>query len=437
MGTQCVEIDAATWHARRMATQQFDWSVQASNVAWEEIPAGAFVVARDFLRASGEDHAQELAEAQDLDLLKRLNVIAPNGTLTNAGVLAFIGRGEAALDFIRRPGAGEDSQLRIRRDGRSLLQELAEVFQALEGTVPAVHMPQGLIVGQAREIPLGAAREAIVNGVAHREWSVPGPTVVEYVGSYLRVTSPGGFVQGITPDNILTHPSRSRNTSLAELLASLRVAEREGVGVDRMFRDMVRLGHEPPTIEELDGPYVRTTLIGGEADRAWIAWLRRVQGSRPAAIDLNSLLTLRLVLDRGWADETSIARIIQDSSAVARSSVYALLVAQGREFAPLMPVEGTVDEQGPSWRLSHEAEDALRELDMQTGRMRQWPSREQIARSYVDQRGRISSTELASLTRAAPSNVGRVLKDLEDAGLVEPSWPSRRGRGFHYRSTHS
>lgn len=128
-----------------------------------------------------------------------------------------------------------------------------------------------------------------------------------------------------------------------------------------------------------------------------------------------------------------MARVIQDSPAVARSCVYALLVDEGREFAPLIPVEGTVHERGPAWRLSHEAEDSLSELDTETGRMRQWPSREQIARGYVDQRGRISSTELASLTRAASSNVGRVLKDSEDAGLVEPSWPSRRGRGVSLR----
>lgn len=432
VGPQCVEIDAATWHERRMATLQFDWSVQASQVGVEEIPLAAMETAREFLRASGEEHAQELAEARDSDLLKRLNVIASNGKLTNAGVLAFVGRGEAALDFIRRSAVGEDSQVRIRRGGRSLLQELAEVFQALEVSVPTVHLPQGLIVGQAREIPLGAAREAIVNGVAHREWATPGPTVVEYVGSQLKVTSPGGFVAGINPQNILTHPSRSRNTALAELLAALRIAEREGVGIDRMFRDMVRLGHEFPEIEEVSGPYVRATLIGGAADQAWIAWLRRIQGGKPAAIDLNSLLVLRSVLDQGWVDVDSAARVIQDSTGVARSTIQALTGAAGRDFAPLQAVEGTVENVGQAWRLSHEAEDVLRALDAEYGRVRYWPDRESIARSYVTHRGRISSTELGSLTRVSPSNVGAVLKGLEREGLVKPSWPSRRGKGFHY-----
>lgn len=435
VGAQCVEIDSTTWHQRRMRVQQFDWSLQPSGMPVEEATPAALETAREFLRASNEEHSQELAEARDIDLLKRLNVVAPDGTLTNAGALAFVGRGAPAVDFIRRAMVGEDSQLRIRRSGRPLLQELADVFQALEVSVPTVHLPQGLIVGQAREIPLGAAREAIVNGVAHREWGVNEPTIVEYVGSQLKVTSPGGFVAGITPSNILTHPSRSRNAALAELLASLRIAEREGVGVDRMFRDMVRLGHESPEIEEISGPYVRATLTGGAADQAWIAWLRRLQGTRERAIDLNALLVLRQLLDQGWADEESVARVIQDSPATARNTIHMLVDGAEREVVPLVPVEGTIEQTGQAWRLSHKAEDLLHELDAEYGRVRRWPSRESVAHSYATHRGRISSTELGSLLRSAPSNVGSVLKELEASGVLRPSWPSRRGKGFHYVHT--
>jgi len=48
-------------------------------------------------------------------------------------------------------------------------------------------------------------------------------------------------------------------------------------------------------------------------------------------------------------------------------------------------------------------------------------------------RGRISSTELASLVGAYASNVGAVLKRVEEDGVLGPSRASRRGAGFYQR----
>lgn len=53
--------------------------------------------------------------------------------------------------------------------------------------------------------------------------------------------------------------------------------------------------------------------------------------------------------------------------------------------------------------------------------------------SYARARGRISSTELASLVGDYASNVGTVLKRLEEDGVLAPSRASRRGKGFYYR----
>lgn len=431
VGSQCVEIDASTWHAQHMADRQYDWSSEASNIPVDQVRPAALSQARDLLLASGEPHAEELAQDTDANLLRRLNVVTPTGNLTNAGVLAFVGRGDPCLDFVRRDYAGGDSLVRVRRRDRSLLEELAEVFQALEATTPTVHRQQGLVIGQERQIPSRAAREAVVNGVAHRSWNISDPTVVESVGHQLRVTSPGGFVGGVTPDNILTHPSRSRNKALAELLAALRVAEREGVGVDRMTRDMIRVGHGAPEIVEIEGPYVRATLIGGDVDAAWIAWLRSIEPASTAK-DLNQLLIVRRLVTGGWIDAAATARLIQDSYAVARSTVNALSRASLNGRPLLVAVDGIPEGQELAWRLSSEAVNELRDQDVAAETQRIWPGRESVAVSYAAQRGRISSTELGSLLGMAPTNVGQVLKDLEQQGVLRPSWPSRRGRGFHY-----
>lgn len=130
--------------------------------------------------------------------------------------------------------------------GRSVLEELAEVFALVRAYNPEVHAEQGLVISRVRALPERAVREAIVNGIAHREWIDGRPTTAEHIGRTLRVTSPGGFYGGVRSDNIINHPPVSRNKDLSQLLATLRIAERQGAGVDRMFADMIRHGHPLP-----------------------------------------------------------------------------------------------------------------------------------------------------------------------------------------------
>lgn len=428
---QCVEIDPATWHAQRMVSLQFDWSAQPSTVSTQHVRPAAVEQARELLRASDEPHAAELASASPQDLLRRLNVVTHDGLLTNAGVLAFVGRQAPMLDYIRRAHPGGDSTVRIRREDRSLLEELSGVLFAIEANNPIRHEQDGLVIGQTRELPARAVREAIVNGVAHREWSLPEPTVVEHVGTQLRVTSPGGFVAGVTAQNILTHPSKSRNRALAELLSRLRIAEREGIGVDRMVGDMLRAGLEQPTIEEIGGPYVRATLSGQHPDRAWIAWLRSME---PASTreDLNLLIALRQLITVGWLDAATLGTAIQDTEEVAAATLDQLSTVTISGANVIKPVLGVPGAAAPAWTLSEESRAALTRNDSAQGRARPAIPRDTVAASYARARGRISSTELGSLVSANPSNMGTVLKALEDEGKLRPSWPSRRGQGFHY-----
>jgi ATP-dependent DNA helicase RecG len=55
----------------------------------------------------------------------------------------------------------------------------------------------------------------------------------------------------------------ARYPALADLCRALHLAEKQGLGVDRMYRDMVVLGHRPPMIVQEPGPRVRTRLAGG------------------------------------------------------------------------------------------------------------------------------------------------------------------------------
>lgn len=427
----CVDVDLATWHERRMIRTHYDWSAQDSDVPVSAVRTPALELVRSFLRESAEPASADLAAESDQALLRRLNAVTHDGMLTNAAALLLHGRDAPCLDYVHRDVAGGDSTARVRLVGRSLLEELEAVFSSVSIHNGVRHVPRGLVVGQVRDIPERAAREAVVNGVAHREWASPEQTVIEHIGTTLRVTSPGGFFGGVTEHNIITHPSQSRNRALTELLRALRVAEREGIGVDRMVGDMVRFGHAQPSIREITGPFVRASLVADVRDEAWEVWLSEL--SPPGvANDLNVLLLLRHVVDERWFDASRARPLLQLDDLETRGAITRARAVTLGGHPVIAAVEGTPDGTDQPYRLGADADARLNDLARRIGQTRPTVSRRATAVSYARARGRISSTELASLAHTQRPNVTNVLKDLEEEGLLTSAFPSGRGRGFHY-----
>lgn len=76
-------------------------------------------------------------------------------------------------------------------------------------------------------------------------------------------------MSGVTPQNILTHPSKPRNPTLAQAARTLGLAEEVGRGVDRMYREMIRSGRDLPRIES-SADSVTVVFVGG-APKASVA----------------------------------------------------------------------------------------------------------------------------------------------------------------------
>lgn len=427
----CVEVDTASWWSGRLSRLGHDWSAQPSAYLPIDARATALQRARDLLRASNEDAALELAQANTMDFLRRLDVVTDSTRLTNAGALVFIGRTEPAVDYIRRDVPGGDSVVRIRDGGLSLLEELHDVEQAISASNPAMHIASGLSAGQIRQLPIAVVREAIVNGVAHRDWQTAAPTTVEHVGASLVVTSPGGFIGGVTPANIITHPSQPRNRALAELLSRLKIAEREGIGVDRMVRDMLRIGGDPPEIVEVDGPHVRAAIVGGRVDEDWVRFLSKLDPASSGS-DLDCLLLLHHLMIRGWVDVPRAAPVLQRTDTESLAAIQKLTAVAFDGAPVLVPVAGTPLIEEPAWRLSNEARDRLR--DRTTG-LTGPAGRAGVAMDWAHARGRVSSTELGDIADVAVNHAGATLKSLVGEGALGPGRGTRTGRGFFYVPT--
>ena len=218
----CVEVPDGHWFRSRADVGEFDWSRELSGKSLHDASPSAIEVARRLLRESGEPAAQDLAAADNRSFLTRLGVLDADGHLTNAGALLFTATEQPALDFLRRQRAGLPSDVRVHRGDVSALEQVTEVFTAMQVAVSTIQVADsgGAVVGQLPSLPLRARREAIMNAVAHRDWFTAVPVSVELTGQTLVVTSPGGLVGGVTTKNIITHPPARRSPHLTRFSRS-------------------------------------------------------------------------------------------------------------------------------------------------------------------------------------------------------------------------
>ncbi len=271
-GGHCTPVDRAEWWLNRQRHAGYDQMAAATKRTEADVAPGALVAARRYLASWARERGTD-ADGADTggqsprEFLAALGVLYPDGRLSAAGALMFCpsDRTHIALSVLDVEG-GE--LLAAPRDlaGLSLLEQIAVVDDRLDtlNTSLRVTADPGFAQPSVRQLPPGAVREAVLNGVVHRDWMQHDPVEVAWISedSALQVVSPGGFTGGVTAENVLTQ-RHARYPALADLCRALHLVEKQGLGVDRMYRDMVVLGHRPPLIIEEPGPRVRTRLAGG------------------------------------------------------------------------------------------------------------------------------------------------------------------------------
>lgn len=272
--------------------------LERGDVGWERhVPVGVSLAELDPAKLSAYAHRiGPDAEQAPLALLERRGCVcrqdgagAPDDagsasfSPTNAGLLLFARQVEA-----RFPQA-EISLVHYRGRDMADAFEREDVRDTLVEAVRRAerwlmeHMRKGSrMVGLERQdwtqFPPGAVREALVNAVAHRDYSVRGEGIrVSLFSDRLEVYSPGRLPGHVTVENIVEERF-SRNESLVQVLADYGLIERLGYGIDRMLRQMAEAGLPPPSFREtaagflvtLTGQPVEELSADGLDTREWV-----------------------------------------------------------------------------------------------------------------------------------------------------------------------
>jgi ATP-dependent DNA helicase RecG len=102
------------------------------------------------------------------------------------------------------------------------------------------------------EYPPVAIREALLNAIAHREYSLSGSILVNLYDDKLEIVSLGGLVYGLTKEDIINGISQTRNEKLANILYRLKYIEAYGTGIPRII-DLYKNSEKKPDFKVLDG----------------------------------------------------------------------------------------------------------------------------------------------------------------------------------------
>ncbi len=88
-------------------------------------------------------------------------------------------------------------------------------------------------------------REAMMNAVAHRDYSMSAPILLSIYPDKMTITSPGGMKDFYSMEEMLRGVSSLRNRNLAAIMYRLRMIEAYGTGIPRIFGSYAASSVEP------------------------------------------------------------------------------------------------------------------------------------------------------------------------------------------------
>ena len=175
---------------------------------------------------------------------------------------------------------------------KPLLQTFEEVEVLFKACVKEQEIQAGLFRVPIPNYDRRGFREGFINALVHRDYSRLGAVHVRLDVDGLALSSPGGFVEGITLHNLLVTAPRSRNPLLADIVKRIGLAERTGRGIDRIYEGMLRYGRPAPDYTMSDVTSVVLLMLKSDADIAFLEMILRHEERTGTAMPIDSLIIL-------------------------------------------------------------------------------------------------------------------------------------------------
>ncbi|WP_372589304.1 putative DNA binding domain-containing protein [Fervidobacterium pennivorans subsp. shakshaketiis] len=340
------------------------------------------------------ENQPELRNFSDEEVLRISGILTVDGRITLAGLLvcgkenilrALLPFHEVIFNYF------DGTELKAQRVYHT---NLIKIFTELIELHKLYNRGIGEIIknGIRYEIPLieaEAYREAVANALIHRDFSSPGAVSISWhQDGRLVVSNPGGFVEGVTVENILSIPPYPRNPLLSEIFRRTGIVEKTGRGVDKIFVGQAKYG-KPLPVWNVDRKHVSVTLIGSKWEHL-IAEKLLGESLMPEEV----LILYQLYKQGGRTNIDEISRLLQRHK---EEVLYFLDRLQKRK---LLEIQNGI----------------IREKEQLESKAK---THEEIVIQHIRSHGTITRSEVARLLGVSPSTALRILQKLTTSGKIK------------------
>ena len=303
---------------------------------------------------------------------------------------------------------------------------LLRAFEWIDTLFAPLNAEDEILVGPFR-VPIPrlertAFREALANALTHRDYSRLGAIHVRLERDALVISNPGGFVEGVSVDNLLTVEPLPRNPALADAFKRSGLVERTGRGVELIYRGLLRFGRPVPDYSRSNPYGVVLRFPLADADVGFLRMILDEEERLGEPLPIDSLIALAALRQQRRVRVKELATLLQKDKAAAKRTLN-VLVERG-----LVQPHGQT--RARTYTLAPVVYGMLGERSEYTRQAGFEPlQQEAMVRSYAVQHGMVRTADVMDLCRLDRNRASRLLGRLANEGFLRPRG---RGRGRHY-----
>ena len=364
-----------------------------------------------------------LADMDDIAFLRDLALVksdSGNIKLTVAGLL-FVGKEQAInrllpqaeviyLHYSESNLEEYDARLDMKAPIISVIDRLSEKIQ---DSNRIVNVQVGLFRLEIVDFPEKVFQEALLNALSHRDYQSQGAVYVKHYPDKIVIENPGAFLDGITENNIITHPSVPRNKLIAETLQHLKYVQRTGQGVDIIFREMISSGKPFPEYKSYNDA-VSLTIYSAIDDIDFVKFIANEENGLSRSFSLSELMILRYLKDNRKITMSEAEILIQEARDQAQNACNNL-----KRY-------GLIELSGNEYMLTAKIYDELKNsVDYTKDKAIQYIKAREMILEYIRDRGFINNELVRELCGFSQKQARIILQRMRKENLIELSEKGR------------
>ncbi len=282
-----------------------------------------------------------------------------------------------------------------------------EIWETINARNIRTPFQEGFIQREIFAFDEKVCREAVNNAVAHRDYAVTTASIfIRTSPQKISVTSPGGFLPGITPENIF-EKSQWRNRTIADAMEHTKLVERSGQGIDDIFEISIRQGKGKPNFIGTDDYSVSINIPATVQDPEFVQFLEKVYNEKQELFSFDELMEL---------DNLRKEKIVQD-------------VKNKTKFLDLGIIEKVGKTSGTKYILSHRYYKSEKRTGVYTrikGTTRDY--KKELILKHIEREGRGTRRDFIDIfPDLKPKDVANLLFELKAKGKIKYEGARRSG----------